>query len=448
MTGFCRECFAAVGDTPRCESCGSPRLLRHPELDSLSIAHVDCDAFYAAVEKRDDPSLRDKAVIVGSGHRGVVTTACYIARLSGVHSAMPMFKALAMCKDAVVIKPNMAKYAAVSRELRHLMLSTTPLVEPLSLDEAFLDLSGTERVHRQPPAQTLAHLAARVERDIGISISVGLSYNKSLAKLASDLEKPRGFAVIGRAEALDFLKPRRVGDIWGVGKAMQARLAADNITLIGQLQRREEIDLMARYGAMGKRLYHFARGEDDRPVSPDHETKSISAETTFNTDLSGGAELGKILWPLCERVSARLKRQDLAGRTVTVKLKTARFKSRTRAVTLPDPTQLAETLFQAATPLLAAECDGTAFRLLGVGVSHLDIAARADPPSLLDPGSGRRAEVERVIDSVRARFGDQAIGKGRGLNAKAASSRNLAKAPATAERPSGRSPRSPEPDRR
>ncbi|MEQ8831604.1 MAG: DNA polymerase IV [Alphaproteobacteria bacterium] len=397
-----------------CPTCRSTRLIDHPELDSLSIAHIDCDAFYASVEKRDDPSLADKPVIVGGGTRGVVSAACYVARIYGVRSAMPMFKALKACPNAVVIKPNMEKYAAAGRGVRALMLEATPMVEPLSIDEAFLDLTGTARLHGRSPAATLAWLVGRIEREVGVTASIGLSYNKSLAKIASDLDKPRGFAVIGRAEAVSFLAEQPVGLIWGVGKSLRAKLEADGIQTIGDLHKFEKIELMARYGAMGKRLYHFARGEDDRTVSPDGETKSISSETTFNTDIDDPETLKAELWPLCEKVSRRLKAKEFAGRTVTLKLKTKDFRTVTRSRTLPDPTQLAETLYRTAAPLLEKEANGRAFRLIGIGASELTDPAQADPLDLADPDSGKRAKVERAIDAVRAKLGKDILKKGRG----------------------------------
>jgi len=416
VSGLCRDCFAAVGDgVQRCAACGSPRVRHHAELDHLHLAHIDCDAFYAAVEKRDDPGLSDKPVIVGGGKRGVVSTACYVARLYGVRSAMPMFKALKACPDAVVIRPNMQKYAEVGRQVRALMQDLTPLVEPLSLDEAFLDLAGTEKLHRMRPAETLARLARRIENDIGITVSIGLSYCKFLAKLASELDKPRGFAVIGRAEAVAFLAERSVASIWGVGKALQAKLAADGITTIGQLQQRDENDLLARYGSMGRRLAHLSRGEDSRTVDPEGETKSISAETTFAADEHRLDPLAAALWPLCEKVSARLKRAALAGGTIQLKLKSADFKLRTRSRKLLAPTQLAEVLYREARPLLAKEIDGTAYRLIGIGTADFSAAGDADPADLLDPDARRRADVEHAIDKVREKFGKAAIGKGRGL---------------------------------
>lgn len=387
-------------------------MVRHVELDELSIAHIDCDAFYAAVEKRDNPDIRDQPVIIGGGQRGVVSTCCYVARTYGVRSAMPMFKALKLCPDAVVFKPDMAKYAAVGRQVREQMLSLTPLVEPISIDEAFLDLSGTQRLHHDTPARTLAKLVNKIAREIGITVSVGLSYCKFLAKIASDFEKPRGFSVIGQAEALSFLANKPVTMIWGVGKAFAASLEQDNIRTIGQLQTIEETDLMKRYGVMGRRLYRLSRGMDDRSVTPRTGAKSISHETTFNEDYSDLGKLVPVLRALSEKVSERLKAKELAGRTVVLKLKTGDFKSRTRNRALSDPTQLADRIFRTALPLLEKEADGTAFRLLGVGVSDFDDPDRADPDDLVDVGSVKRAKAEHAIDALRGKFGDRAVETG------------------------------------
>jgi len=410
---FCRDCLApAEAEERRCRRCGSPRMARHAELSALSIAHVDCDAFYAAVEKRDNPDLADKPVIIGGGRRGVVSTACYVARINGVKSAMPMFKALKACPDAVVIKPNMEKYATVGRQVRALMEELTPLVEPLSIDEAFLDLTGTERLHRDTPARTLARFAKRVEDEIGITVSVGLSYCKFLAKVASDLEKPRGFSVIGQAEAMTFLAGQPVTLIWGVGKAFAGVLERDGITRIGQLQTMDETTLMKRYGVMGRRLYHLARGEDTRHVEPRGGAKSISHETTFNEDHADAETLVPVLRSLTEKVSARLKAKGLAGRTVTLKLKDRDFRSKTRNRQLADPTQLADRIFRAALPLLEKELDGTAYRLLGVGVADFADPARADPDDLIDVSAARRAKAERAVDALRGKFGERAVETG------------------------------------
>ncbi len=411
IAGFCRDCLRTVpARADRCPSCGSPRLIRHDELFRLTIAHLDCDAFYAAIEKRDAPEIADKPVIVGGGKRGVVATACYIARIRGVRSAMPMFKALEACPDAVVIRPDFEKYSRVGREVRALMQELTPLVEPLSIDEAFMDLSGTERLHHAPPALALARLQNRVESEIGITVSIGLSFNKFLAKIASDLEKPRGFSVIGRAEATTFLATKPVGLIWGVGKTMQARLAEDGIHTIGALQRMDEADLGRRYGSMGLRLARLSRGDDRRSVDPRGEAKSVSAETTFETDLADPHELKAILRALSEKVSRRLKKAELAGVVVTLKLKTADFRLRTRSRHLADPTQLADRIFQAGSELLAREADTrTKFRLIGIGVSEFADLALADPDDLIDPAATKRARAEHAVDVIRDRFGTNAV---------------------------------------
>ena len=413
IDGLCRDCLSAVAlSHQRCPKCRSPRVLHHPEISVLSIAHIDCDAFYAAVEKRDRPELIDKPVIIGGGTRGVVSTACYVARIHGVKSAMPMFKALKLCPEAIVIRPDMKKYAIAGKAVRELMLSITPLVQPLSIDEAFLDLSGTAMLHEMSPALSLAKLIQTIEKEVGISASVGLSYNKYLAKLASDFQKPRGFSVIGRAEAVGLLAEKSVGLIWGVGQAFQTQLAGDGITLIGHLQKIEKNDLMRRYGSMGARLYHLARGQDIRAVNIDDETKSVSAETTFNTDISDYSELERILWSLAERVSFRAKKDQLAGVTVALKLKTRDFKTRSRNTTLNEATNLAHRIFDAAKPLLKKEATGEKFRLIGVGISHLSEMTLPPELNTLDARSLAQTKAELAVDKLRAKFGKNAVERG------------------------------------
>jgi DNA polymerase-4 len=413
LPGFCRDCLkAAPAAGERCPHCGGPRLLRHPELYRLTVAHLDCDAFYAAIEKRDDPSLADRPVIVGGGKRGVVATACYIARIRGVRSAMPMYQALAACPDAVVVRPNFEKYSNAGREVRRLMGELTPLVEPLSIDEAFMDLAGTELVHRAPPAVALAKLQAKIEAEMGITVSIGLSFNKFLAKIASDLKKPRGFSLIGEAEAMTFLADKPVGLIWGVGKTMQAHLAADGIRTIGALQKMTEADLARRYGSMGLRLARLSHARDTRVVEPRGEAKSVSAETTFDGDIADAHELRGILRHLAEKVSKRLKRAQMAGVTVTLKLKTADFRIRTRSRQLADPTQLADRIYSTGADLLAPEADGTRYRLIGIGVSEFADPRLADPDDLVDPGARKRAAAEAAVDRIRGKFGDDAVGLG------------------------------------
>ena len=396
MTAFCRDCLTDAAETAkRCPACGSPRLVRHAELATLTIAHVDCDAFYATIEKRDDPALIDRPVIVGGGKRGVVSTCCYVARTYGVRSAMPMFKALELCPQAVVVKPNMSKYVEVGRAVRERMLALTPQVEPLSIDEAFLDLTGTERLHGMSAAKALARFAAQVERELGITISIGLSANKFLAKIASDLDKPRGYAVLGQSDAMEFLSTRPVGFIYGVGAVSAARLASDG------------------YGEEGARLWLLARGLDTRRVDPVRDTKSVSAETTFNENIGDLRPLEQHLWDLTERVSARLKKAQLAGSTVTLKLKTGDFKLRTRARALGNPTQLATRIFAAGRDLLRHEVGSARFRLIGIGVSHLEDATGDDLSDLIDR---RGAQAEHAIDKLRSRFGKDAVVKGLALD--------------------------------
>ena len=417
MKVLCRNCGcieARPAPPNLCPTCGSPRLIAHEELTDLSIAHVDCDAFYASIEKRDDPTLNDKPLIIGGGKRGVVSTCCYIARQSGVRSAMPMFTALKLCPDAVVLRPNMAKYVSVSREVRALMDRLTPLVEPLSIDEAFLDLSGTEALHKASAAEVLSKLARDVEQQIGITLSIGLSHNKFLAKTASDLDKPRGFAIIGKAETLSFLAGLSVDLLYGVGKVFAETLRRDGFETIGQLQETPPEDLMRRYGETGARLARLSRGEASRAVNIDGEMKTISSETTFNADLSSFDELSKELLALSERLSERVKAKNLVGDTVTLKLKSAGFRLRTRARQLPIPTQLASVLYETGEQLLARETDGTAFRLIGIGLSGLSEASGgADPIDLIEPSVARKAAAERAMDTVRTRFGRDAVIRGK-----------------------------------
>jgi len=388
----------------------------HRELGTLSIAHVDCDAFYATVEKRGRPELADRPVIIGGGARGVVLACCYVARLYGVRSAMPMFKALAACPDAVVIRPDMAKYREVGREVRAEMQRLTPLIEPLSIDEAFLDLGGTQMLHGVCPAQLLAALAKRVETALDITVSIGLSDNKFLAKIASDLDKPRGFAIVSRGEAAAFLADKPVSLLWGVGAALQRQLASDGIALIGQLAELGDRELAARYGRIGARIARLAHGEDDRTVLSHSLAQTISAETTLAHDEAEVDILSRVLWPLCEKVSVRLKQSSLAAGTITLKLKTTDFRVRTRSRRMGDPTQLADTVFRTAASLLAGEADGvTRFRLIGVGAGALADDHTADPPSLFEGELDGPRRLEQAIDEIRGRLGDDSVQFGRGL---------------------------------
>ncbi len=417
MPALCRDCLTQFDTGRRCPDCGSPRVMEHPELFDLTIAHMDCDAFYASVEKRDNPALRDKPVIIGSRHpRSVVSTACYIARIKGVRSAMPMFQALKLCPDAEVVPGRMEVYAQASRDIRMLMDELTPSIEPLSLDEAFLDMSGTQKLHHAPPAVMLAKLVKRMENELGLSGSIGLSHNKFLAKIASDLDKPRGFSVIGKAETNDFLRDKPVRMIWGVGKAMQVSLDAAGIRTFSDLLRWDRKDLGARFGSMGDRLWHLARGQDMRRVSNSAPVKSISKETTFSTDTSDLTVLDGHIFRLSEQVSARAKAKGQAGRIVTLKLKRANHTQLSRRVSLYDPTQMADRIYRTASELMALVGNEGPYRLIGVGISELSLADTADlSVDLLDQDAGKRAAAERATDKIRARFGRNAIKKGRAL---------------------------------
>lgn len=416
MPALCRDCLTTFETGTRCPACRSPRVTSHPELFDLTIAHMDCDAFYASVEKRDNPELRDEPIIIGGGKRGVVSTACYVARIKGVKSAMPMFQALKLCPEAIVIRPRMEAYAEASRAVRALMDELTPVVEPLSLDEAFMDLTGTARLHGAPPAVMLARLVKRMQSELGLTGSIGLSHNKFLAKVASDLDKPRGFSLIGKAETVEFLRPKPVRLIWGIGPAAQESLEAAGIRTFDDLSRWEVDALRQRFGGMGERLWHLARGEDARRVSAHTPIKSISNETTFYEDTADPDILDGHIWRLAEQVSARAKAREFAGNVVTLKLKRANHRLLSRQLALHQPTQLADTIYRTARSLFDQVGAEGPYRLLGVGISDLVPSADADREGdLLDPGAGRRADAERAADKIRAKFGKDAIVKGRAL---------------------------------
>ena len=414
MPLICRDCFYSEdADGDSCPACNSRRVVTHPSLRRLGVAHIDCDAFFAAIEKRDNPSLKDKPLIVGGGERGVVLTCCYTARLYGVRSAMPMFQALKLCPDATVVKPSRGKYSEAAAIIREKMESLTPLIQPVSIDEAYLDLTGTDAIHKMPPAASLARLAAEIERDLQITVSIGLSSNKFLAKTASELDKPRGFAVIAPEDAEALLAPRPVGFLHGVGPKFAMKLQQDGFETIGDLQQAGLKSLIGRYGETGMWLKQVAHGVDNRPVRTDEERKSVSTETTFRTDLSDPAILEDQLWRLCVKTADRAKTIGVVGSVITLKLKTADFRPLTRRVSLAEPTQIAQSIFRAARRLLAKETDGRRkYRLIGIGLSELS-DHRADEVDLLDPRIAKRAAAERASDLARAKFGKDAVITGR-----------------------------------
>ncbi len=412
---LCRAC-AAVSDAPICATCGEEQPLEHAELDALSIAHLDCDAFYASIEKRDDPSLQPFPVIVGGGKRGVVSTCCYVARAYGVRSAMPMFKALKLCPQAKVVHGDMSKYVEEGRVIRRMMEDLTPQVQPLSIDEAFMDLTGTEALHGGSPAQSLIKLQNKIWEERKLTVSIGLSFNKFLAKTASDLDKPRGFSVIGRAEALTFLETRSVSTLPGVGPAGATALERNNLKRIGDIRAAGPQRMCALYGDWGAQLFALSMADDPRQVDPHGERKSISAETTFFEDIAEVEQLEDILWPLCEKVAARCRASETAGLTLMLKLKDAKFKIITRRRQLPEPTLLASRIFAHARELLAGDADGkTKYRLIGVGLSDFADAAVADKGDMLDTTTPKRAAVEDAMAKARGKFGRDAVQTGRAL---------------------------------
>lgn len=413
---LCRDCLAdgISKHISQCPQCGAWQILKHPELRELTIAHVDCDAFYAAIEKRDNPELADKPVIVGGGKRGVVATACYVARIHGVRSAMPMFKALQLCPDAIVIPPRMDAYREAGYAIREMMLTLTPLVEPLSIDEAFMDLSGTDALHHRYPAASMAGLANRIKENIGITVSIGLSGTKSLAKMASDMDKPKGFHIIGMAEATDMLAPLPVNILYGTGKVLGNKLKAAGINTCGDLARANP-ELIAKVaGNNAITLQQLAAGIDPRPVTPDRPAKSISSETTFETDISDMAKLTAILEELSEKVAKRLRLADLSGRTVMLKLKSDKHQLLTRSRTLSDPTRLARRIFETGAMMLKEEVGQDKYwRLIGIGIEQLDHADHADPINLADPNLSRIITLEDTLDELRDKHGKAAIVTGR-----------------------------------
>ncbi len=412
MKSICRDCLH-TGDrkVERCPACDSRRMVCHDELDRLTIAHLDCDAFYASVEKRDRPELRDRPVIVGGGKRGVVSTCCYIARQYGVHSAMPMFKALKACPEAVVIKPDFRKYIAASEAIFGAVGKLTPLIQTLSLDEAWIDLAGTERLNGGPPAFQLIRLQQQIEADTGLTVSIGLAPNRFLAKVASELDKPRGFSVLG-SEAAAVLAPRPVAILPGVGPVFRKTLQSDGYATVGDLAAAEVRDLVKRYGETGLRLHDLAHGRDARAVNPGHERKGMSAETTFNEDLTSPEDLEAELWPLCEKLASKARRDGVASRVLVLKLRRTDFKIVTRRISLPEPVQTARALFAAGRALMAPEL-GRPYRLIGIGMAEVIDAVASH--ALFETTEARALKTETAIDALRAKFGAKAVVAGRAL---------------------------------
>jgi len=416
ILSLCRDCFSTFNSKILyCENCKSLKIINHDEIERLNIAHVDCDAFYASIEKRDNPRLKNSEVIIGGGKRGVVSTACYLARVKGVRSAMPMYKALELCPKAIVIKPNINKYRDASKQIHSLMNEITPLIEPISLDEAFLDLSGTRKLHKKIPAELLAELSKKITKEVGISVSIGLSYNKFLAKICSELDKPKGFSVLGVNETKNFLKNQPVEILWGVGKVLKRKLNDDGIITIGQIREIDLKEIINRYGSIGSHIFSLSEGKDLRNVIPQRQMKSISHETTFENDIGNKKILEKKLWLLCEKVSKRSKDKGLGGQTITLKLKTNEFKLITRSCTIEQPTQIGELIFQHSKKLLDSQNNKEKYRLIGVGLSNLEDTSLCDLYDLINVSKTKNAKIEYAIDNIRNKFGESVIKKGRSI---------------------------------
>ena len=413
---LCRDCLSLCDNNFRCHNCKSPRIISHQELFSLKIAHIDCDAFYASVEKNDDPTIRNLPVIIGGGHRGVVTTCCYMARISGVRSAMPMFKAKKLCPNATIIAPRMSLYKKVSKCIKEKLLTLTPTIEFISLDEAYIDLTGTQRLHGQPPAVVLARIANDIETDLGITISIGLSYNKFLSKIGSELEKPRGFSIIGKSDTKAILNQKSVCQILGVGGRTKTKLENKGIRVIGDILKYKKDYLKNSLGSFGETLWFLARGIDNRKIIPNKQTKSISCEKTFHNNEKDFSIIRSHLWGLAEKISWRLKSDNLIAVRLSLKLKSENFKLIQRSCNFRYPTNLAEYIFQESEVLLKANISKGPFRLVGINLTHLLNAKTTNwTPSLFQNNNNNLVCAEEAVDFIRLKFGEEAIIKGRSL---------------------------------
>ena len=417
---LCRDCFSsgylgAEKPPVSCPKCSSSDVRVNDDIFQLSIAHLDCDSFYASVEKRDNPELAHKPVMVGGENRGVVAAACYIARQYGVKSAMPTFQAKRLCPDITIIKPRMDHYVSVSQKIRQMMLELTPLIEPLSIDEAFLDLSGTEILHKASPAESLMRLQKKIKEEVGITVSIGLAATKSLAKLSSDQDKPDGFFILNEAEAEMWLHDKPVSILYGVGKSAAKRLSDAGITSCGALKQADKALVTALLGKQAGFIQNLARGIDTRPVKTERQAKSVSSETTFHKDLNKSNEMSPIIERQSQLVSRRLKKKGLEGNVITLKLKTNHHKIITRSKTLSAPTDKAHEISAIANQLLMKELsDDRYWRLLGVGVDGFEHGALSQ--NFLDQIDGqkeRRDKLEQAIDKMHDKFGGDVVFSGR-----------------------------------
>ncbi len=378
-------------------------------MSARTIIHLDLDAFFVAVERLDNPALIGRPVIVGGRPevRGVVSSASYEARAFGVRSAMPTAQALRCCPSAVLLPGHRVRYVEMSRRVMALLADYTPLLEQISIDEAFLDVTGTE-AHYGPPAQLAVAIQARIERELGLSASLGVASNKLVAKIASDYRKPHGITIVPAGGEAAFLAPLPIRMLWGVGRVTARDLARLGVQTIGDLARLPVETLRAHFGSQGEALWHAARGEDDSPVIPEHEARSLSREETFARDISDAVALRRELLRLSDAVAARLRRHNLQARTVTLKLRYGDFTTITRQATLAEPADSGPALYARALALFEAAWErGRPVRLVGVGAANLVRPARQ--LRLFEQENLRQAQLDAALDRIRARYGEDAI---------------------------------------
>ena len=382
------------------------------------ILHIDMDAFYASVEQRDDPTLLGKPVVVGGSAegRGVVAASSYEARKFGIYSAMSAYRAKQLCPQAVFIRPRIDYYAAVSQQIRQILEEFTPLIEPLSLDEAFLDVTGSESLLGSA-TEIGQKIRSRVQEQLQLTASIGIAPNKFLAKIASDLEKPNGFVVVAADQIQAFLDPLPVGRIWGVGKVTAHVFKRFAISTIGQLRQLSRETLQELFGASGEHYWLLSHGIDDRPVVPDREAKSISNETTFSEDIRDTEDLKAWLVTLVEQVARRLRNHDRTGRTIDLKIRFSDFKTLTRSLTLGSSTNITSELLEAGIELLCNRIpkDHLPVRLIGFGVSQLDQPGMVQLQLFDETEREQQRSLDKVADQIAQKFGKHALHRAAGI---------------------------------
>ena len=379
------------------------------------ILHLDMDAFFAAVEQLDFPQHRGKPVVVGADPkggrgRGVVSTCSYEAREFGIHSAMPISQAYKRCPHAVYLPPRGKRYSELSKKIMKILREYSPLVEQISIDEAFLDLTGTEKV-RGVPREVALKIKQRIKKEIGLTASVGIAPNKFVAKIASDLEKPDGLVIVREGEIKTFLDPLKISRLWGIGKKTEPKFREMGINTIGDLSRFSREELSTKFGKHGRHLWNLSHGIDKRAVEPYEEAKSVSNEITFENDTCDERVVNRTLLHLSDKVARRLRKDNLCGRTVTLKIRLEDFSTFTRSRTLADPVDSSETIRSVTQELFDQfDCRGLKVRLLGVGVSGITDSSGIQL-SFFQEEQAEKEKIDKVMDTVREKFGEKAIAR-------------------------------------